>query len=90
MKELRAKKKILNVNVLPDISEITNRFNSFNLANTAADDMLNNVFQNVIDSVPEKYGRGRKPLHFLERHRREIEKELKLKKPVGRPRKSPL
>ena len=90
MKELRAKKKLLSEKVSPDITDLTNTFNSFNLANSIADTMLNDVFQNVINTVPAKYGRGRPPLHFEERHKREIEKELKPKRPVGRPRKNTL
>jgi hypothetical protein len=63
---------------------------NINPINNYADIMLNDVFQRAINSVPAKYGKGRPPLHFEERHKRELEKQLKPKKPVGRPRKNTL
>ena len=98
MKELRAKNKLLSEKVLPDISEIRNTFNSFNLANTAADDMRNNVFQNAINSVPAKDTSGRPHLHVEERQFKALTRNWNAietmkpnlpKIPVGRPREHP-
>ena len=59
-----------------------------NLISNYADTMLNDISPSVINlnSVPDKYGRGGPPLHFEERHKRELEKRLKPELPIGRPR----